>query len=76
MLDAKTLMRQASMTSAEYFNEAIKEIDTTFGVGYAKKNPALIGAFMTVAAQDYGHTTFRGFSEDLMKALDSIANKA
>ncbi len=51
--DWTTLMRQAWKTSAEYMDAAVREIDATFGKGYAARNPALVASFMQVAAQDF-----------------------
>ena len=51
--DPVTLMRQASMTSSEYFRKAIEDIDNEFGEGFAKANPQLIGDYMKTSAIDY-----------------------
>ena len=56
MLTPEDAMRQASMTVEEYLTSAIVRIDRHLGEGYAAKNPALIGAFIQAAAQDF-HTT-------------------
>jgi hypothetical protein len=42
----EAVMRQAWMTSDEYFTNAIECIDKQFGDGYAKQHPELVGAFM------------------------------
>jgi len=52
---AETLLDQASMTAGEYLAKAVRAIDAQFGEGYAAQNPALVGAFMAAAAQDF-HT--------------------
>ncbi len=36
--DWATLMRQASMTAAEYMDAAVRRIDATFGKGYAARD--------------------------------------
>jgi hypothetical protein len=48
-------MGQAPATAGGYMREAVREIDTTFGKGYAAKNPALVASFMQTAARDF-HT--------------------
>jgi hypothetical protein len=52
----ETLIRQASMTAAQYMYEGIREIDKVYGEGYAKKHPELLGVFMQVAASDFAAT--------------------
>ena len=51
----ETLLRQAPMTIADYMAHAVKYIDDAFGPGYAKENPALVGAVIQASAQDF-HT--------------------
>jgi hypothetical protein len=46
-------MKQATCTAAYYLDSAIKDIDQRFGKGAAKKEPALIAAYMNAAALDY-----------------------
>jgi hypothetical protein len=53
--DADTLVRQASMTAAEYLDNGIRYIDDAFGDGYAKQHPELVAAFIRASAQDF-HT--------------------
>ena len=55
-LDAATVRRQASMSTAEYMSYAIKEIDQEFGQGYAVGHPELVGAFINASAQDFAAT--------------------
>lgn len=40
----------AAATTDQYLVEAIKSIDQRLGEGYAKKNPQLVAAFITVSA--------------------------
>ncbi len=71
-MTAENQMRQASMTTCEYFWNAIKDIDDKFGEGYAKQNPQLVGDFMKVASQDFDSMT--RFSEDgIMSDTDRLA---
>jgi hypothetical protein len=47
-----TALRQAMSTASTYMNDAIYQIDQVLGDGYAKKNPALIAAYMKSATED------------------------
>ena len=72
---ADTLLRQASMTAAEYFDKAILHIDTTFGEGYAKEHPELIAAYMKVSASDMNFMTLsKSLSEGLEALAESLSN--
>ena len=51
---ADTLMNQAPATTQVYLLKAIDYIDNEFGIGYAKANPALVGAFIQASATDLG----------------------
>lgn len=55
------LMDQAGPTVGHWLSQSVHEIDRTFGEGYAKKNPALIAAFIQAAALDQltAHLTTR-----------------
>lgn len=50
---ANELVAQAAITANEYMLSAVDSIDRYFGEGYAKDNPALVGAFMSAAALDF-----------------------
>ncbi len=73
--DTETLMRQAGYTAAEYMDAGIKQIDGTFGKGYAKKHPELLGAFMLTASQDYQAAMIVVASQNIEASLDSIASE-
>jgi hypothetical protein len=64
-----TLMRQAMMTAAEYFDDAVRSIDAEFGAGYAKQNPALVAAYMQTAAADFATTSM---GQQIRAGLDHI----
>lgn len=51
--DPNALLSQAGNAAIHYFRVAFREIDETFGEGYAKANPELVGRFMSVAASDF-----------------------
>lgn len=65
---AETLMRQASITSNDYFLKAIENIDNQFGEGYSKDNPELIGSFMVSSSNDY-------LAQAITSALQEISKK-
>jgi len=46
-------MEGAMVTADTYLHKGIESLDKAFGEGYAAKNPALLGAFIQTAAQDY-----------------------
>lgn len=72
MLDAQTLMVQASDTAATYLDHAILDIDKRLGQGYAKTHPELVAAYMQTAAIDFAATFgMQGIAE----ALDRIAQR-
>jgi hypothetical protein len=72
-LEAATVMRQASMSTAEYMAYAIKEIDETFHKGYAAEHPELVGAFINASARDFAATTVAQRLEKVAYKLDDLA---
>ncbi|QDH65222.1 hypothetical protein [Pseudomonas azotoformans] len=68
------LVLQASMTAGEYLREAIKSIDELLGEGYASKNPALIGAFMATAAQDFHTAVSAAALQELTTGVGSVSD--
>jgi len=72
-----TLHEQTSMTAASYLASAKREIDETFGDGYAAKNPALVAAFMQTCAADMGAATkakvMGAALQEIARSLDAIA---
>lgn len=71
---AETLLRQASMTAADYLRAAVRELDSVFGEGYAQQHPELVAAFMRTAAQDYHTAVSASVQQDLVDALDRVAD--
>jgi hypothetical protein len=53
MIDAHTLMEQAPSTVLQYMDAAIKWIDKSFGEGYSKQHPELVGAFIQACSTDF-----------------------
>ena len=66
-----TLLNQASMTADAYMSSAVREIDATFGNGFAKANPVLVAAFMQAAASDFAATLN---AKILGSALDRVSD--
>ncbi len=48
-----TLHSQAMKSADDYFNNAVKTIDESFGEWYAKGNPTLIYKYMEIASREY-----------------------
>lgn len=71
--DPLTLIKQASSTVEYYVRDGADFLDRTFGEGYSKKNPVLLGAFITAAAMDF-QTSMHTQSADLLS--ETIANVA
>ena len=76
---AETLMRQAGYSAEEWLWQAVEAIDKQFGEGYAKENPALVGAFMQAAGADEiaMHVrslldTFDNMTERLSNTIESL----
>jgi len=72
------LFRQAKGTAASYMETAVDNIDKLFGVGYAKRNPELVAAFMQVAGNDFFCTALaqrmRAGLKDVARAATSIGS--
>lgn len=48
--DFKQIEYHSPLITQEYMKKAVDIIDAMFGLGYAKKNPQLLGDFMKTAA--------------------------
>lgn len=72
-----SLLGQASDTAATYLRRAKREIDETFGEGYASKNPQLVAAFMQVAATDMSTAThakvYGSVLRDVAEEISAVA---
>ena len=72
MNEADLFMKQAPMTAHTYLSEAVKSIDQTFGEGYAKEHPELVGAFIQTCAIDF----LAGWlAQEIKSAIDPLAAK-
>lgn len=66
---------QASFMTIDWLREAVKEIDSLFGKGFAKKNPSLLGDFIQSAARKYHASVLNqnNLLEHIVNSLDGIA---
>jgi hypothetical protein len=55
--------------SADCLREVIKQIDTAFGDGYAKSNPALVGKLVAASIQA---TSIQILAESVRTLIESI----
>lgn len=46
-------VKTSPYSAHEWFHEAVKTVDSKFGVGYAKKHPELIAAMVQATAIDF-----------------------
>jgi hypothetical protein len=69
--DSMNIVRQASGTTRDHLIDAIEAIDEHLGKGYARKNPALIAAFMQAAATDYAATII---AQQVRAGLETVAD--
>ena len=66
--DFDTLMDRASATAYSYMLSTVHNIDQTFGEGYAKAHPVLVGAMVQAASLDFVGAILR-------QGLDNLANQ-
>ncbi|KPV95155.1 hypothetical protein AN214_02807 [Pseudoalteromonas sp. P1-9] len=71
----ETLFKQGSIAASEYMSDAIIEIDKQFGDGFAKKNPALVAAFMQAAISDCGTNVQAKVIGEAIEGLSDALNK-
>jgi hypothetical protein len=72
-------MDQAGPTVGHWLHQSVEQIDGIFGEGYAKKNPALVAAFIQAAAADQltshlSNTVAERFG-DISLALSTVASR-
>jgi len=72
------LMRQAPETAKVYLLRAKQDIDSSFGEGFAQRNPALVGAYMQTAAADFsaasGQRVYGSALDRIADALENLAD--
>lgn len=70
------LLELAERNTAEYLKTAVQIIDAQFGEGYAKQNPALVGAFIQACAQDFHTRLMKVAAQDLGDAVGTLGDVA
>ncbi|WP_313048078.1 hypothetical protein [Pseudomonas soli] len=77
--DYNELVEIASRTAFDYMVAAKKNIDRTFGEGYAAAHPELVAAFMKSAGEDYNTAVMavavQEASDKIESALHAIADR-
>lgn len=68
-----TLFLQAPKTVSEYMTKAVDAIDSEFGKGFAKNNPALVGAFIQASTQDFHTAMMKVAAQDLGGNLNGLS---
>lgn len=69
--DFHTLMDDSSMTVSRHMSDGIVAIDKTFGVGWAKKHPELLAAFIQASAV---HLVGAVIAQQVRAGMDNIAH--
>jgi hypothetical protein len=70
--DGTTLMKQATMTAHDYLLKAVRDIDEVLGDhDSAINHPALIAAYMQIAATDLGTAVI---AQQIRAGLEAIAS--
>jgi hypothetical protein len=66
---------QAAFMTLDWLREAIKEVDSLLGKGFASKNPALLGDFIQAASRKYHASVLNQNNplEHIVNSLDGIA---
>ncbi len=71
--DKATLFQQAMMTAQDFMSRAVRDIDKEFGLGYAKKNPALVAEYMRACGQDWSTAMRSAASDNLCARIEGLA---
>ena len=71
---ADLFLRQAPMTTHDYFHEMVRVIDDKFGDGYAKAHPELVGALVQTCATDFAAMFTHHVLEEIESSLSRIAD--
>jgi|TARA_B100000424_G_C22898738_1_gene478032 predicted molibdopterin-dependent oxidoreductase YjgC len=72
-MDYDTAFKSAANDPWYYADKAEACLDAKFGEGYAKKNPALLGTYMTVASQEFRTSVWCKALWEVAESLDRIA---
>jgi hypothetical protein len=68
----ETLVEQAPWTTKMHMREAIKDIDSFFGEGYAKENPELLGQYIRACSNDVLNASITSALQDISESLKSL----
>ena len=71
-MDLQELSKQGEYSSIENMKSAIKDIDETFGEGYAKEHPGLVGQIVMASAIDYFGTLLHIDMEKLIGVVSDL----
>ncbi len=74
-MDLENLSKQGLMSAADNMRRAVEDIDGTFGKGYAKAHPELVGALVMAAAIDYSGTVLYNVKEETNNTLSSVSEE-
>lgn len=72
-MDLENLSKQGLMSAADNMRRAVEDIDGTFGKGYAKAHPELVGALVMAAAIDYSGTALHNAMNGITDALCAVS---
>lgn len=64
-MDLENLSKQGEYSSIDNMRRAIKDVDDTFGPGYAKEHPELLGSIVLASAIDYCGTVLHNSLETI-----------
>jgi hypothetical protein len=70
--DSKTMMDQASMTACYWMDRIVADVDASFGEGFSKEHPNLIGVLVQAAAIDELSGSVRIAGQDIRDALANL----
>lgn len=71
-MDLENLSKQGEYSSIDNMRRAIKDIDDTFGPGYAKEHPELVGQIVMASAIDYCGTVLHLDLEELSEVISAL----
>ena len=73
-MDYDTAFKNAANDPWYYMDKAEDAIDAKFGDGYAKKNPDLVGTYITVASYEFRTSTWCKALWEVAEAIERIAD--
>lgn len=70
-MDLENLSKQGEYSSIDNMRRAVKDIDETFGNGYSREHPELVGQIVLASAVDYCGTVIHLDLEELKEMISS-----